>query len=170
MRRIFFGTGTLVLGLATLMWAMVPLSALRASHGGGGHASGGHASGGHASGGHASKGHAPARIGSVHYGARAAPVRVGPVVRAGAVRSEHYAGAAFRGVHRNPYRDEYFRHFRPGYRPFLLGDAQYYGYDDLPPGCQVVVINGVTYYVFDGVYYQSYIYGGQTVYLVVPAP
>ena len=27
MRRIFFGTGTLVLGLATLMWATAPISA-----------------------------------------------------------------------------------------------------------------------------------------------
>ena len=50
----------------------------------------------------------------------------------------------------------------------MLDGAQYYGYDDLPVGYQVVVINGITYYVFDGVYYQAYIFGGQTVYLVVP--
>ena len=73
-----------------------------------------------------------------------------------------------RGGYRNPYRDEYFRHFRPGYRPFVLGDAQYYGYDTLPPGYQQVVLKGIVYYLFDGVYYQPYIYGGQTVYLVVP--
>jgi hypothetical protein len=30
------------------------------------------------------------------------------------------------------------------------------------------VIGGITYFLFDGVYYQSYLYGGQTVYLVVP--
>ena len=107
-------------------------------------------------------------MGSVHFGARAAPAFAGPAARSGAVRAEHYAGSPSRGGYRNPYREEYFRHFRPGYRPFLLGDAQYYGYDDLPPGYQVVVINGITYYVFDGVYYQPYIYGGQTVYLVVP--
>jgi hypothetical protein len=91
-------------------------------------------------------------------------------VRAGAVRSEHYAGSVSRGAYRNPYRDEYFRHFRPGYRSFVLGDAQYYGYDSLPLGYEQVVLNGITYYLYEGVYYQPYIYGGQTVYLVVPAP
>ena len=160
MRRIFFGTGILVLGLATLMWAMVPFSALRASHGGGGHASGGHAGGGHAA----------AHVGSVHYGARAAPVRVGPTVRAGAVRSEHYAGAASRGAYRNPYREEYSRHFRPGYRSFLMDGAQYYGYDSLPLGYQQVDLDGIPSYLSDGVYYQPYISEGQTVYLVVPSP
>ena len=91
-------------------------------------------------------------------------------MRAGAVRSEHYADSAFRGGYRNPYRDEYVRHFRPGYRSFLIGDASYYYYDDLPPGYQTVVIDGITDYLFDGVYYQPYVYDGQTVYMVVPAP
>jgi hypothetical protein len=182
MRRIFFGTGILVLGLATLMWATAPIIA---QHSGGGHASGGgaHASGGggHASGGgaHASGGgahvsggggHAAASMGSVHYGARAVPTQVGPPVRAGAVRSEHYAGSPSRGAYRNPYGNAYFRRFPPGYRPFLLNGAQYYGYDGLPLGYQLVVVNGITYYLFNGVYYLPYIYGGQTVYLVVPNP
>jgi hypothetical protein len=52
----------------------------------------------------------------------------------------------------------------------VIDDAQYYGYDSLPLGCQLVMLNGITYYLLDGVYYQPYIYGGQTVYLVVPAP
>jgi hypothetical protein len=145
MRRIFFGPGTLVLALATLMWATPPVSAQRGGRGGGGHAT--------------------AHTGSIHY---AAPARVGPPVRAGAVRSEHYAGSPARGAYRNPYSDEYFRHFRSGYRPYVLDGAQYYGYDDLPLGYQQVLLNGVTYYLFDGVYYQPYIYGGQTVYLAVP--
>ncbi len=68
-------------------------------------------------------------------------------MRAGAVRSEHYAGVGVRGGYRNPYSDEYFRHFRPGYRPFLLDGAQYYGYDSLPLGYQQVVLNGITYYL-----------------------
>jgi hypothetical protein len=148
MRRIIFLTGTVVLSLAALMWATAPLSAQRGGYGG--------------------RGHAPARIGSIHYGARPIPVRVGPAVWAGAVRSEHYAGSAFRGAYRNPYRVEYFRHFRPGYRPFVLGGAQYYGYNDLPLGYQQVALSGTTYYLYDGVYYQPYIYGGQTVYLVIP--
>ena len=41
-------------------------------------------------------------------------------------------------------------------------------YDNLPIGCQTVLENGITYDVCDGVYYQPYIYGGQTVYLVIP--
>ena len=161
MRNIFFWTGTLVLCLAMLMWATGPGIV---QHAGGGQAGGGHAGGGQAGGGHAGGGHAAASVGSVHYGARAAPAQVGPAVRAGAVRSEHYAGTASSGAYRNPYRDEYFRHFPPGYRPFVLNGAQYYGYDNLPLGYQLVVLNGITYYLFDGVYYQPYIYGGQTVY------
>jgi len=89
-------------------------------------------------------------------------------VRPGGVRPGNFAGSASRGAYRNPYRDDYFRHFRPGYRSFFIGDASYYYYDDLPPGCQTVVIGGITYYLCDGVYYQAYIYGGQTVYMVVP--
>ncbi len=46
--------------------------------------------------------------------------------------------------------------------------AQYYMYDNLPIGCQTVLENGITYDVCDGVYYQPYIYGGHTVYLVIP--
>jgi len=164
MRRIFFGTGILVLGLAMLMWAMAPVIA--AHGGGGGHAGGG--GGGHAGGG--GGGHAAAGVGSVHYGSRPAPAHVGPAAPVGAVRSEHYAASASGGAYRNPYRADYFRRFRPGYRFIVIGDAQYYGYDSLPIGFQEVVLNGIIYYVFDGVYYQAYIYDGQTVYLVVPAP
>ena len=153
MRRIFVGLGALVLGLATLMWATVPISAQRGGRGGGGHGGGGPTA---------------ARIGSIHYGARVVPARVGLAVRAGAVRSEHHARLASSGAYRNPCRDEYFRHFRPGYRPYLLDNAQYYGYDSLPLGYQVVMRNGITYYLFDGVYDQAYMYGGRTVYLVVP--
>jgi hypothetical protein len=181
MRRIFFGTSTLVLGLATMMWATTPVNA-----GKGGHASGGHA--------------APARVGSVHYASRPAPARVAlvhvapvrvapvhvapvrvapvrvaparvnpPAVRTGTVRSEHYAGSASGSGYGTRYRNEYFNHFRAGYLPFILSDGyQYYGYYDLPLGYQQVVEDGITYYLFDGVYYQAYIIGGRTVYVVVP--
>jgi hypothetical protein len=125
MRRFIFLTGAVVLGLATLMWAAAPARAPRPSHA-------------------PARVAPPARAGSVHYGARpAAPARVvGPAVWAGAVRSEHYAHAASRGAYRNPYRDEYFRRFRPGYSSFLIGDASYYYYDDLPPECETVVSDG----------------------------
>jgi hypothetical protein len=157
MKRIFLGTSALVLILAMLMWTTAPVS------GGRGHG------GGHA---------APAHVGSVHYAARpatvnVAPVRTAPVARTGTVRSEHYAGGAavgggYGGGYRNPYRDNYFNRFRPGYYPFLFDGTQYYGYYDLPVGYQTVVEDANTYYLFDGIYYQGYIIGGQTVYLVVP--
>jgi hypothetical protein len=153
MRRIFLGRGTLVLGLATWMWTTVPISAQHGGHAGGGHAGGAPA---------------VAHVGSVHYAARTAPVRVGPAVGTGAVHSEHYAGSGSGGGYRNPYRADYFGRFRPGYYPFLLDGAQYYGYYDLPVGYQTVVEDGITYYLFDGIYYEAYIVGGQTVYLVVP--
>jgi hypothetical protein len=161
MKRTLFWAGALVLGLAALMWATAPISG---QHGGGGHGGGG---------GHAGGGHPAASVGSVHAAGREAPVHVapapvGPVVRAGAVRSEHYAGSTLGGGHRNPYGEEYSRHFRPGYNSFLIGDASYYYYASMPPGYEQVVLDGITYYLLDGVYYQPYIYGGQTVYLVVP--
>jgi len=148
MRRIVFWTGALALGLAALMWSTPPISA---QHGG--------ARGGGGGGGRGAAVHAVARTGSIHYGARAGRDPVGP-----AVRPVEAAG----GAARNAYRGEYSRHFRPGYRSIMLGGAQYYLYDSLPSGCQTVLQNGMTYDVCDGVYYQPYIYGGQTVYLVVP--
>ena len=151
MKRILIGAGILALGLAALVWVTGPIS------GGKGH--GGHPSGG---------GHPPAHVGSVHYGSRPGPAPFRPSVREGTVRSEHYEGLGSRAGYRNPYRDEYFRQFRPGYRPYLFGDSQYYGWDTLPLGYQPVMLNGVMYYLFGGVYYLPYIYGGQTVYLAIP--
>ena len=139
MRRIIFWTGTLVLGLAASIWVTAPL---RAQHAGG-------------RGGPVGRSHPIARIGSIHYGARAGRDPAGAAERLG-------------GAHRNPYHEEYSRRFRPGYRPIMLGGAQYYMYDNLPIGCQTVLENGITYDVCDGVYYQPYIYGGHTVYLVIP--
>jgi hypothetical protein len=158
-KRNLFGIGALVLGLATLMWSTAALSA---PHGGGAPAGGG--------------GHAAAHVGSVHYAAApahamAAPARAvaAPAVRSASVRSEHYAGSAVGGGgYRNPYSSAYFGHFRSGYSSYVLGGAQYYGYDSLPIGYQQVVLDGIIYYLFEGVYYQPYIYGGQTVYLVAP--
>ncbi len=147
MRRIFFATGTSVLIMLT--WTTAPVMA--AEHG---HAEYGHGAG----------------VGSVHYGAREAPARVGPAAPAVVARPEHNAGPGPRVAYRNPYRDDYFRRFPAGYYPFVFNDAQYYGYYSLPVGCQVVVLGGITYYLLNGVYFQAYIYGGQTVYVAVPAP
>jgi hypothetical protein len=88
----------------------------------------------------------------------------------GTVRYEHYLAPGYHGNYRFPYREEYWRRFRPGWRPLVIGDVQYYAYPVLPPGYQTVVVNGVTYYVLDGIYYQPYLYEGQTMYLAVPPP
>ncbi|MGO9111297.1 MAG: hypothetical protein ACLP9L_18885 [Thermoguttaceae bacterium] len=147
MRRIFFATGTLVLAMS--MWATAP--AIAAEHG---HVEFGHSAG----------------VGSIHFGPHEAPVHAGPAAPAGPARSEHIAGPASKGTYRNPYSDDYFKHFPPGYHPFVLNGAQYYGYYSLPLGFRQLVLKGITYFLFGGVYYQAYIYGGQTVYLAVPPP
>ena len=93
-----------------------------------------------------------------------------PVPPPAAIRHEHYEAREYRGEHRNPYREEYFRRFRSGYRPIVVNGAQYYLYPGLPPGYQTVVVNGVTYYLANSVYYQPYIYEGRTEFMVVPPP
>ena len=134
------------------MWATAPSVA---AHGGGG-------------GGHGACRRRPCRcshgVGPLRRPLRPRPSR--PWVRAGAVRSEHYAGRRQGAAIAILTETSISGASRPGYRPFVLGGAQYYGYDSLPVGYQQVVLNGITYYLFDGVYYQPYIYGGQTVYLV----
>jgi len=114
--------------------------------------------------------------GSIRFGSRPPPP-VGRVVAPAAVRYEHYHDrdrdrGRDRDYHRyrNPYGDAYFRRFRRGYVPIVVGPTEYYYYPDLPIGYQTVVVNGTTYYLADGVYYQPYIYEGQTVYMVVPPP
>jgi hypothetical protein len=159
MRRVIFWTGTLSLSLTAWVWATAPIGAYQGGRGAGG---GGGARGGggtHVGGGHVGGGQAVARVGSIHFGERAGRDPAGPAAQ---------RGQALGGASRNPYHNEYSRHFRPGYRSILLGGAEYYLYDTLPDGCQTVLANGTTYDVCDGVYYQPYIYGGQTVYLVVP--
>jgi hypothetical protein len=88
----------------------------------------------------------------------------------GIVRHEHYEAPGNWGRWRNPYRDDYWRRFRPGWFPIVIGDVQYYAYPALPAVCQTVVVNGVAYYLCDGIYYQPYIYMGQTVYMAIPPP
>ncbi len=145
MRRIFLGIGLLAPALAMLTWAAA--LGIAAEHG---HVEFGHAAG----------------VGSVHFAPHGVPVRPGPAVRA----AEHIGAEVAHAVYRNPYRVEYFRRFPPGYRSIVLNGAQYYGYYSLPVGYQQVLLNGILYYLFNGVYYQPYMYGGQTIYLVVPAP
>ena len=60
--------------------------------------------------------------------------------------------------------------FRPGYGSLLIGPDTFYYYPALPPGCQTVVVNGQAYYFCNGLYYMPYLYGGTTVFVVVPPP
>ncbi len=101
-----------------------------------------------------------ARTGSVRYG-HAATVYRAPVVR------ERFAPVVpVRAV----YSDPYFRRFRPGYRPVVIGGRTHYYYPALPFGYRPVVVGPTTYYFAAGVYYQPYFYQGSTVYLAVPPP
>jgi hypothetical protein len=122
--------------------------------------------------------------GAVHYGGRPGVEvrRVGPP---GTIRHEHWehrdfdrfrverpfeVGRPYHEVFRVPYEREYIRRFPLGYRTIVVGPNQYYAYPYLPAGYRPIVINGVTYYLAGGVYYQPYLYEGQTMYLAVPPP
>jgi hypothetical protein len=122
---------------------------------------------------------------SIHFGGHPPPP-VRPVAPPASVRYEHYREREHEhdrwehdrdrwvaprwGAYRNPYRDDYFRRFRPGYVPVVVGTTQYCLYPTLPPGAQSMVVNGNTYFLADGIYYQPYIYQGQTEYMAIPAP
>ena len=151
MRRIFSQMCMSVIMVAALLWMAAPAGA---QHG------------------HGDRGgsHPTPHGGSVHFDGHVEPAHVVHEVPHGIVRDEHYEHPDYHGVYRNPYRDDYFKRFRPGYWPIVVGDVQYYVYSALPIGFQTVVVNGVTYYLFEGVYYLPYIYGGQTVYMAVPPP
>ncbi len=88
-------------------------------------------------------------------------------------RDHNYGKSGWEPSHKayaNPYQESYFRRFRPGYRLVVVGTSQYYVYYNLPPNTQSVVVNGISFYLSDGIYYQPRLYEGQTVYMVVPSP
>src|SRR5436305_212749 len=87
------------------------------------------------------------------YGPDPPPPHYVPVVPPASIRHDYYhdhdrdhysyARPAWEVPHRaylNPYHDAYFRRFRPGYRPIVVGTTQYYGYPSLPPYAQSVVV------------------------------
>jgi hypothetical protein len=114
--------------------------------------------------------------GSVRYGPR-----YGPAYRGAAYGSVRYGGV-YRGAAIRPlpagrpywagtvYNRRYAGWFHPGYRSITIGSGNYFYYPRLPVGYRTVVAGPTTYYVSNNVYYRPYIYGGQTVYLVVPPP
>lgn len=66
-----------------------------------------------------------------------------------------------------PYTAGYLARIPPGYLTLQVGGVNYYYTPILPPGSQPSTVGGATYYVNNGVTYQPYFLGAQTVYLVV---
>lgn len=66
-----------------------------------------------------------------------------------------------------PYTAAYMPRIPLGYPTLQIAGIPYYYTPVLPPGSQPAVIGGATYYVFNGITYQPYFLGGQTVYVVI---
>jgi hypothetical protein len=66
-----------------------------------------------------------------------------------------------------PYTAAYLARIPPGYPALAVGGVNYYYTAVLPPGSQPSTVGGATYFVSNGVTYQPYFLGTQTVYLVV---
>jgi hypothetical protein len=65
------------------------------------------------------------------------------------------------------YTPGYMLRIPPGYLTLQIGGVNYFYTPVLPPGSQPTTVRGDTYYVSNGVTYQPYFLGMQTVYLVV---
>jgi hypothetical protein len=66
-----------------------------------------------------------------------------------------------------PYTAAYLARIPPGLPTLAVGGTNYYYTSVLPPGAQATTVGGATYFVSNGVSYQPYFLGAQTVYLVV---
>jgi hypothetical protein len=66
-----------------------------------------------------------------------------------------------------PYTAAYLARIPLGLPTLAVGGTNYYYTQVLPPGSQTSTVRGGTYYVSNGVTYQPYFLGAQTVYLVV---
>lgn len=66
-----------------------------------------------------------------------------------------------------PYTAAYLARIPPGLPILAVGGMNYYYTPLLPPGAQAAPVRGVNYLVSNGVFYQPYFVGMQTVYLVV---
>lgn len=66
-----------------------------------------------------------------------------------------------------PYTPAYLARIPPGFLTLAVGGVNYYYTPVLPPGSQPTTVGGATYFVSNGVSYQPYFLGEQTVYLVV---
>ena len=66
-----------------------------------------------------------------------------------------------------PYTPGYMARIPPGMLTLQIGGTNYFYTPLLPPGSQPTTVGGATYFVSNGVTYQPYFLGAQTVYLVV---
>ncbi len=66
-----------------------------------------------------------------------------------------------------PYSPGYLALIPPGYPTLAVGGINYFYTPVLPPDAQPITVGGVNYFVSNGVTYQPYFVGAQTVYLVV---
>jgi len=66
-----------------------------------------------------------------------------------------------------PYTLGYLARIPPGYPTLAVGGVNYYYTPVLPPGSQPTTVGGANFFVSNGVTYQPYFLGMQTVYLVV---
>jgi hypothetical protein len=65
-----------------------------------------------------------------------------------------------------PYSAAYLARIPPGYPSLQIAGTNYYFTPVLPPGAQPATVGGGTYFVSNGVFYQPYFLGMQTVYVV----
>jgi hypothetical protein len=66
-----------------------------------------------------------------------------------------------------PYSPTYFARIPPGFLTLSIGGVNYFYTPMLPPDSQPTTVGGAAYFVSNGVTYQPYFLGAQTVYLVV---
>jgi hypothetical protein len=59
------------------------------------------------------------------------------------------------------YSPAYFRQFRPGFQPILVGNVAYYYYSVLPPGATWVMHRGTGFYRAGGMWFQPHFTGGR---------
>jgi hypothetical protein len=65
-----------------------------------------------------------------------------------------------------PYTPAFLARIPPGYPTLAIGGTNYLYTPVLPAGAQPATVGGGTYYVSNGIFYQPYFLGMQTVYVI----
>jgi hypothetical protein len=68
------------------------------------------------------------------------------------------------------YAPTYLSLLTPGYQTIMAYNTAFYYYPALPFGATFVQVRGAPYYFAGGIWYQPYLTGAQTIYLVAPPP